>query len=172
MAAPSALVVPPGAPRVALATCAELLAACGRATASYGTTGADDDFLTAALAARGIPYALHAWDAPGVDWAAFAAVLVRTTWDYSASEAKAAAFSGWAARLGAAGVRTRQAPPVLRWNAHKRYLRDLADRGVLTIPTLFLSSCDAAEGAGDALPPPPHTRTLPSCCARAGGAPR
>ena len=79
------------------------------------------------------------WDDPGVDWAAFALVVVRSVWDYPRRrEELLAGRSGW--------PRSRRSPTpraILRWNSDKRYLLDLARAGVPVVPTAI-----AARGAG------------------------
>lgn len=84
-------------------------------------------FRDAGLEARPLP-----WDTPGVDWAAFDLVVVRTTWDYYLRHAE---FLAWVDRLAAEGGRVWNPPAVLRWNSDKRYLLDLAAKGVPVVPT-------------------------------------
>ncbi|MBX3464298.1 MAG: hypothetical protein KF830_14095 [Planctomycetes bacterium] len=95
----------------------------------------DDRHLQAALAARGVSFAQPVWDDPGVDWAAFDAVLIRTTWDY---QEKLPAFLRWAERTAAVVARFDNPATVVRWNTHKRYLRDLQRHGVPIVPTSWL----------------------------------
>ncbi|WP_306186904.1 RimK family alpha-L-glutamate ligase [Streptomyces sp. MK5] len=78
--------------------------------------------------------AVH-WDDESADWAAFDLVVIRSTWDYSW---RAAEFTAWAEKCGQV---TRIANPVdvVRWNADKRYLGDLAAAGVPVVPTRYLA---------------------------------
>jgi hypothetical protein len=133
--------------RVALASCTELLEAGSSSTASYGATGLDDGHLYAALTSRGVPFDVLAWDDPSIDWREYPLVVVRTTWDYSASELHASRFLAWLARLTDAGVRVINHPRVLSWNAHKGYLARLALAGVPVIPTAYVSAGSAPEEA-------------------------
>jgi len=103
----------------------------------------DDRVAVAALEARGAEVRAAVWDDPGVAWGAFDAVVVRSCWDY---HLRLAEFEGWLARLVARGVAVRNPPAVIRWNARKRYLLDLAARGVSTLPTVLLP-----VGGSDAL---------------------
>ena len=98
--------------RVALATCA-----------SIPDLTDDDRLLIPALAARGIIALPAVWDDDTVDWRTFDAVVIRSTWDY---HLKPQLFLAWIDRLEALGVRLINPAPVLRWNAEKTYLRDLA----------------------------------------------
>ena len=75
------------------------------------------------------------WDAPGVAWTAFDAVVVRSVWDYHLRPAE---FLRWVEAVEGTGTPLLNPPVVLRWNHHKSYLRDLAARGVATVPTIWL----------------------------------
>ncbi|MFD7135414.1 RimK family alpha-L-glutamate ligase [Streptomyces sp. NPDC059894] len=88
--------------------------------------------------------AVH-WDDEDADWASYDLAVIRSTWDYSW---RAAEFTAWAERCAKA---TRLANPVgvVRWNADKRYLGDLAAAGVPVVPTRYLAPEDAGD-AGDA----------------------
>ncbi len=91
----------------------------------------DDAPLHAALAARGLTAKTCAWDDPAVDWSAARACVLRSTWNYFEH---LDAFVAWADRC-AAVTRLWNPAPVIRWNAHKRYLVDLASRGLPVVPT-------------------------------------
>lgn len=108
---------------LALATCRELPA-----------HEADDRPFHAALERRGVAFEHAIWDDDTVDWARYDAVLIRTTWDYTA---RVGAFCDWARRVEAV---TRLANParVVEWNTHKSYLRALGKAGVATVPTVWL----------------------------------
>ncbi|MET9833395.1 hypothetical protein ABZ078_29745 [Streptomyces sp. NPDC006385] len=80
------------------------------------------------------------WDDDAVDWGGYDLAVLRSTWDYSW---RAAEFLAWAQRCSEA---TRLANPaeVVRWNADKRYLGDLAGAGVPVVPTRYLAPGDTA----------------------------
>jgi glutathione synthase/RimK-type ligase-like ATP-grasp enzyme len=84
------------------------------------------------LRLRGIEPRAALWNDPEVDWAGFDAVLIRATWDYFQHYD---AFLRWLDVLERLGVPTINPTPLLRWNSNKRYLLELADRGVDVIPT-------------------------------------
>lgn len=98
----------------------------------YPTIQPDDAGVMAALARDGIESVVCVWNDPAVDWAGFDAVLIRTIWDYFKHHQ---AFLAWLDRLDELGVRTINDSAVLRWNSDKRYLLELAQRGVAIIPT-------------------------------------
>lgn len=113
-----------GRPRVALATHAGLPALSD-----------DDRLLVAALDARNVDAIPAVWSDEQVDWGRFACVVVRSCWDY---HLRPAAFREWIDRLESEGVAVWNPPATIRWNADKSYLRDLAARGVPTVPTAWV----------------------------------
>lgn len=95
---------------------------------------ADDLLAVEALRRRGAAVDPLLWDAP--DGAAgFDAVIVRSVWDYHLRPAE---FLRWVDTLQQAGALLLNPPAVLRWNHHKSYLRELAARGVASVPTVWL----------------------------------
>lgn len=102
----------------------------------------DDRLLLEPLAAAGIRPHPVAWDDPRADWTAFDAVLVRSPWDY---HIRPVAFRSWIERCDASGVRLWNPAAVLRWNMHKRYLRDLARDGIPIVPTVWLDRAEPAS---------------------------
>jgi glutathione synthase/RimK-type ligase-like ATP-grasp enzyme len=102
----------------------------------------DEDLLLAALAERGIAARMAAWNDPDENWDAPVPTLLRSTWDYIHA---LPAFEAWIARAAAAAPLWNP-PQVLRGNLHKRYLLELAARGVPVVPTELV-----AQGAGGTL---------------------
>ena len=92
----------------------------------------DDVSLVAALHAQRIESVPCRWNDPGVDWSRFDALLVRTTWDYFQHYA---AFLAWLDRIDRLGLPIVNDVALLRWNSDKRYLLEVARRGVDIIPT-------------------------------------
>ncbi|GAB2497443.1 ATP-grasp domain-containing protein [Arenimonas alkanexedens] len=108
--------------------------ALATAIAAYGL---DEDLepLRADCAAAGINVSVVAWDDPTVSWARFDAVLLRSTWDYID---RLPEFLRWCDRT-AALTRLWNAPDVVRWNTDKRYLGELAAKGVPVIESHFIA---------------------------------
>ncbi|GGS73370.1 ATP-grasp domain-containing protein [Streptomyces griseoviridis] len=115
-------------PRIALVTCRPA-----------PDIGADRDLpvLARALADAGADVRVEVWDDGRVGWDAFDLVLIRSTWDYSRRPAE---FLAWAERV----PRLANPAGVVRWNADKRYLGDLAAAGVPVVPTRYLAPGDTA----------------------------
>ena len=106
----------------------------------FPTLAADDRLAVAALAERGIAAEPAVWDDPAVAWEAFDAVVLRSCWDYFRDPGR---FARWLGAVEATSVPVWNPPPLLRWNMDKRYLRDLAARGVAVPPTAWVE-LDAA----------------------------
>lgn len=77
-----------------------------------------------------VPY----WDDPQVDWASYDTAVIRSTWDYID---RIDEFLCWTERAGASTLLCNP-PAVVRWNADKHYLRDLAAAGVSVVPSRFV----------------------------------
>ena len=112
--------------RVALATCRH----------HPGFIAGDDEALIPHLHAAGFETARPRWDDPEVDWSAFDAVLLRTTWDYTDRHEE---FLAWCRRVDGLS-RLLNPLPVVERNCSKTYLRQLADRGVPTVPTAWIDA--------------------------------
>ena len=94
----------------------------------------DEEPLAAALAAAGIDAALVAWDDPRADWDAPIPTILRSTWNYALA---VDAFLAWVDRAAAAAPLWNP-PAVVNANVHKRYLLELAARGVPVVPTTLV----------------------------------
>lgn len=105
----------------------------------------DESHLLAAAACAGVVARMAAWDDPSVDWTRFAAVVIRSTWNYVHH---LDAFLRWLDDV--ARVTTVVNPaPVVRWNAHKRYLVELAARGLPVVPTTIIERGTDGRGLLD-----------------------
>lgn len=98
----------------------------------------DDQLLAEALQRLGHSVRFAVWNDPTVDWSQGAVTLIRSTWDYHLAP------EAWLSWLGEAGRKTRLVNPLelLRWNTDKRYLAELAAKGLPCLPTVFVE--DAA----------------------------
>ena len=116
----------------------------------------DDDLplATAAFADAGAAVEVVRWDDADVDWAGFDLVVVRSCWDYTW---RLAEFLRWAEGV----PRLRNPVEVLRWNADKSYLRELAASGCPVVPTVW------DPGAADDLPDADEWVVKPSVSASA-----
>jgi hypothetical protein len=120
-------------PRIVLAGCRGLTAG-----------DRDDEGLVAALRHRGLHARWLAWDDPETGRADL--VILRATHDYAE---RLDEFLAWTASV----RNVLNAPAVVAWNADRRYLGDLADRGVPAVP-------GEVFGPGDRVPFPRATHLL------------
>ena len=95
----------------------------------------DDRLLVEVLAGRGVRVEPAIWNDDALDWEKYAAVVIRSTWDYHLHLDE---FLAWLDRLEGLDVKVFNAPSLVRWNAEKGYLRDLADRGIAIVPTRWV----------------------------------
>ena len=125
---------------VALVTCAE-----------FPDLPPDDLLLVSALARRGVKAVPARWDDPRQRWAGYAAVVLRSCWDY---HRRAAEFDRWLELLERERARVFNPLPTLRWNTRKSYLRDLEAAGIEVVRTVWapmgsgMTLGDIAESTG------------------------
>lgn len=105
----------------------------------------DDDLppLLAALAELDIVADVVDWDARGIDWSVFDAVVLRSTWDYAA---RAGEFLDWVDAVGSC-TQLHNPAAIVRWNIDKHYLDALAKDGIATVPSRYIEPCDNADAA-------------------------
>jgi glutathione synthase/RimK-type ligase-like ATP-grasp enzyme len=110
-------------PQIAIATCA-----------GYADLKVDERLLQEALAARIVYSPVYVWDGEQPNWSEFDGCLIRSTWDYHDKHEE---FLAWT-RLVAAETRLWNPPGLVAWNSDKTYLRELSERGVQTVPTVWV----------------------------------
>lgn len=113
---------------IALATCTD------EATLFY-----DEAPLVAELEKEGFSVFPVVWNSPEINWESYDIVLLRNTWDY---HRQISAFRAWLDYLDAKEIPVINPTPLLRWNMEKSYLRELGDRGVNILPTIFAKEQD------------------------------
>lgn len=131
--------------KIAYLACAECLPDAPNRRVDAYEHDREFEALAPAIAARG-------GELVAVDWrtcdpATFDLAFVRTTWDYVEREAEFLAFLDRAAAV----TQVANAPELIRWNLSKRYLQELAERGLPVIPSLFVDRDTPLSEAFDAL---------------------
>lgn len=98
------------------------------------------DALRAPFAGKGLDLIDVDWADPTQNWADYGAAIIGTTWDYWDHADQ------FLATLDAIETQTQLHNPaaLVRWNAHKRYLEDLQQKGARLIPTLWIDRVDRA----------------------------
>jgi len=100
----------------------------------------DDRRLIAAFAERGVDAEPVAWTDPDVDWDAYDAAVLRSTWDYVDD---ARHFLDVTAAIERSRCTLLNPADAVRWNADKRYLDDLDRLGVPIVPLVRGTRADA-----------------------------
>lgn len=119
----------------------------------------DDHLAYEPLSALGWQVEEVPWRRTGVDWKAFDAVVIRSTWDYTKAPEE---FLAALAAIDQSGVKLFNRLELVRWNVPKTYLGDLARRGVPIVPTVWRGRLRRGElievltelGAADAVVKP------------------
>ncbi len=105
----------------------------------------EHDYMMRALrpefAERGMQILDICWDNESADWSRFDAALIGTTWDYWDRPDE------FLKTLESIEQQTILHNPasLVRWNSHKSYLKELADRGANLIPTLWIDEMTDAR---------------------------
>lgn len=103
--------------------------------------------LAPAFERQGLNLRVIDWEAPLDRFSGIDLVLLGTAWNY---QDKHEAFLEKLDSLARQGITVCNPPDVVRWNATKTYLQDLAGSGALTIPTLWRETV-TAKGALEAM---------------------
>jgi glutathione synthase/RimK-type ligase-like ATP-grasp enzyme len=98
------------------------------------------------LGVLGIPSELISWRAP-LDWSLFDLVVIRTPWDYFLHLEE---FLSWVEDVEKV-TRVLNSSRILRWNCHKKYLKELSGLGVPTVPTLWVTKNQQCDGLMDSI---------------------
>jgi glutathione synthase/RimK-type ligase-like ATP-grasp enzyme len=114
-------------------------------SADHADLHQDDLPLAAALRAAGLDPVAEVWTDPSVDWSAYDAVLLRAVWDYHTRYLE---FTEWLGQLDKAGVAVFNDSDLVRWNADKRYLLELRERGIAIVPSQVAAGACLREVVG------------------------
>jgi glutathione synthase/RimK-type ligase-like ATP-grasp enzyme len=100
-----------------------------------------DALLLDPLKKRGFETHILSWDKTDVNWSTFDCLVLRSCWDY---HLRIDEFLEWINKLEKNKVKVYNPLPVIRWNAHKKYILELSQKGVNCIQTQLFqkkSSC-------------------------------
>lgn len=97
---------------------------------------ADDELAIEPLQALGHVVEFVPWQQTALGWKEFAAVIIRTTWDYQHN------LREFLHALQQIESQTLLANPleIVRWNADKTYLSDLEQKGARIVPTIWINN--------------------------------
>lgn len=93
-----------------------------------------DHLLLEPLAEVGWSVDMVSWRHPNVDWDSYRAVIIRSPWDY---QEDAQRFMQVLKKIDASSAQLENPLSLVTWNIEKTYLRELEQKGVLIVPTLW-----------------------------------
>lgn len=96
----------------------------------------DDQYLVQYLQKKNIQITPVVWDDPAVDWLAWDAVIIRSTWDYYKRSSE---FAAWLNHMEDSGCKIFNPINVMRWNMNKKYFLRFSEEGILLPSFEFLS---------------------------------
>jgi len=94
----------------------------------------DDELAIGPLGDLGWDVRTVSWRNAAVNWNDFEIVVIRTTWDYQHDPAL---FLDVLEKIESSSARLENSLDVVKWNLDKRYLRELATKGVRIVPTIW-----------------------------------
>ena len=98
-----------------------------------------DDLLIDPLNLLGWNCVFVPWEFKEVEWDEFDAVIIRSTWNY---QQKYELFFKTLSKIDNSNAKLYNPLSVVEWNLNKRYLKDLKNKGIDIIPTIFFESFD------------------------------
>lgn len=98
-----------------------------------------DHYLYDPLEKRGWTVDEVSWKDTEPRWEQYEVVLIRTPWDYQDDPD---AFLGVLREIDASSARLENSLELVEWNIDKRYLRDMEQRGIPAVPTLWPNRFD------------------------------
>jgi glutathione synthase/RimK-type ligase-like ATP-grasp enzyme len=94
----------------------------------------------------GIASELISWRAP-LDWSLFDLIIIRTPWDYFLHLEE---FLSWVEAVEKVS-KVLNSSRILRWNSHKKYLKELSSLGIPTVPTVWVKQNQESLGLFDSI---------------------
>jgi hypothetical protein len=101
-----------------------------------------DHLVVEELRQSGVSVQEVSWRHPAPNWSQYAAVIIRSPWDYQSDPQ---AFLQVLERIELSSARLLNSLATVRWNIRKSYLRELETAGHTIVPTIWLQSPTAAE---------------------------
>jgi glutathione synthase/RimK-type ligase-like ATP-grasp enzyme len=105
----------------------------------------DDELAVEPLEKLGWRVRTVSWRDQEADWNDFAAVIIRTTWDYQKYPAE---FLRVLQKIDQSQARLENSLQTVEWNLSKAYLRDLEIKGIKIVPTVWGENSPTAKDFG------------------------
>ena len=102
---------------------------------SQGVSNDEDADLISFLQKKGLDVVSVIWNDNQVDWTSFQVAVIKSPWDYHNHLTD---FLSWLVSLEALKVRVLNPVEIIKWNSHKKYLKDMEQKGLPVIPSAYL----------------------------------
>ncbi|TKC62095.1 hypothetical protein FBD94_07635 [Pedobacter hiemivivus] len=103
---------------------------------SQGIANDEDADLIRFLTGKGLNVVPTIWNDENVDWNSFNVAIIKSPWDYHNHLTE---FLNWLNELEKLNVKVLNPVEIIKWNSHKKYLKDIANKGLPVIPTEYLA---------------------------------
>ncbi len=123
------------APIIAFLACKTTMPGRGERRGDAYESDLMTDAISQALADHGLEMRIVDWEADLAEFDGVSLALLGSSWNY---QDKPQEFIAKLDALEARGIQLCNSAEIVRWNARKTYLRELADKGAATIPTIWL----------------------------------
>ncbi len=132
----------PSTPTIAFLACETTMPGSGERRGDAYESDLMTDALSKALADHGLELRIVDWEADLAEFDGVSLALLGSSWNY---QDKPQEFITKLDALEARGIQLCNSAEIVRWNARKTYLRELADKGAATIPTIWLDDVIADD---------------------------
>ena len=95
---------------------------------------ADDELAIEPLSDRGWEVSTLSWSDRAVNWDEFEIAIIRMTWDY---QQRPGEFLQVLDAIDRSSAQLQNPLDIVKWNLDKRYLREMEERGVAIVPTIW-----------------------------------
>lgn len=102
---------------------------------SQGVTNDEDADLTSFLKNKGLDVVPTVWNDENVDWKSYDVAIIKSPWDYHNNLQE---FLNWLDHIERQSVKVLNPVEIIKWNADKHYLKDIAEKQLPVIASEYL----------------------------------
>lgn len=110
---------------------------------TQGITTDEDADLLQFLTDKGLNAVLTIWNDENIDWKSFDAAVIKSPWDYHNHLPQ---FLSWLDTLEKVKVKVLNPVEIIKWNSHKKYLKDISNSGLPVIASEYLDKGSSFDG--------------------------
>jgi glutathione synthase/RimK-type ligase-like ATP-grasp enzyme len=102
---------------------------------TQGVTNDEDADLLRFLRKKGLNAFPTIWNDENVDWKSFHVAIIKSPWDYHNHLPQ---FLNWLDTLEKLNIKVLNPVEIIKWNSHKKYLKDISNNGLPVIASEYL----------------------------------